>query len=199
MKFIIIGKQGCGKFHILNMLQEMGLRVGREFSNLPEKPAEVYIDPKYEYYSNEDVNNIFETKSYMYLGGIEESGLKDSYIYYKGLSHYTFDNSDVLSMSPGLLDQINKTLITEPIVFVWLDNKRDKRIKLHVEEQRTHSFVEQEEIESRYDADFVRTLYGFPNSHVMYFNNEMPERVATIIAACIKHPDLADMFIDNFN
>lgn len=199
MKFIIVGKQGCGKFAILNQLERMGIRVGREFSNLPSKPDKVYIDPKYEHYSMEDVNNIFETKSFLYLGGLEETEVQDSYIYYRGMSHYTYDNADVISISPIQLDLLNKTLMTEPVVFVWLDNKRDSRIRLHAEEGRTHSFVEQEGIESRNDADFVKSLYNFPNSSVIYFTNEIPERVATILAALVKHPDLVNSFIENFN
>lgn len=199
MKYIIVGKQGCGKSAILDQLRRMGVKVGREFSNLPSKMDNVYIDPKYEYYTTEDINNIFETKSYIYLNGIEASNVKDSYIYYRGLSHYTYDHSDVVSISPVQLDQLNKNLMIEPVVFVWLDNRRDSRISRHAGEGRTHSFVEQEEIESRTDVDFVKSMYNFPNSRVIYFTNEVPERVATIIAALVKHPDLVDSFVENFD
>lgn len=199
MKFIIIGKQGSGKHRILDILASNEIRVGREFSNLPERPEQVYMDPHYEYYSREDISHIFETRSYIYLGGLEETGIKDSYIYYRGLSHYTYDQSDVIAISTTQLEQLNKALLTEPVIFVWLDNTRDSRIRVHAEENRTHSFVEQEEIESRSDADFVKTLYAFPNSKVIYFTNEIPERVATILTALVKHPDLVDMFVENFN
>lgn len=199
MKYIIIGKQGSGKFAILRQLQEMGIRVGHEFSNLPEKPDKVYMDPDYEFYPMDDINKVFETKSYIYIGGIEETGINNSYIYYRGLSYYTYDNSDVISISPVQLEQLNKTLMTEPVTFIWLDNKRDARIRLHAEENRTHSFLEQEAIESRTDSDFVKNLYNFPNSQVLYFTNELPNRVAAVIAALIKHPDLHDIFIENFN
>lgn len=199
MKFIIIGKQGSGKHKILDILAARGVKVGREFSNLPERPEQVYIDPRYEYYPMEDIHQIFETKSYLFLSGLEESGVKDSYIYYRGISHYTYDQSDVLAISTTQLDLLDKSLMDEPVVFVWLDNTRDFRIRTHAEENRTYSFVEQEEIESRSDVDFVKNLYAFPKSSVLYFTNEVPERVATILYALIQHPDLVDSFIENFN
>lgn len=199
MKFFIVGKQGSGKHEVLNLLEELDVRVGREFSNLEEYKENIYMDKNYEKYSSDDISNIFEQNSYIYIGGIDECNVLDGYSYYRGLSHYTYDNNDVMALSPKALDSVNKKLVNDHIVFVWLDNTRDNRIRRYVEDQRKYSFVEIEKIESQYDQDFVKNIYGFKNSSVLYFSNEDPCRIATIVAAIIKYPDLKDMFVDNYN
>ena len=45
----------------------------------------------------------------------------------------------------------------------------------------------------------VKFLYGLENSHIIYFNNEEPSRVATIIYSIIKHPDLFKLYEKNFS
>lgn len=208
MKIIIIGKQGCGKSRILDILEDWGVSVGREFSNLPSKPDQVYIDPKYEHYTMEDIDGVFENKSYLYIGGIEEPNVDDAFLYYRGISFYTYDHSEVIAMSVTRLGELNWNLCVTPgrtgndpekVLWVWLDNKRVSRIQRHVEEHRTHSFVDVEKLESRFDADFVKNLYSFPGSNVLYFTEEEPERVATIIYSILQHPDLVDKFVENFN
>ena len=199
MKFIIVGKHASGKHEALEVCVQQGIAVGREFSNIPEALPQIYIDENYIRYSQEDINNIFEQGSYISIGGIEESGVIDSYMYYRGVSHYEFDASDVIVLTPSQLENINTKIIKDHIVFVWLDNTLDNRIRRHAEEGRKYSFSEQEEIENSHGLDFVKTLYNFPNSDVLYFSNEEPERVGTIIASLVKHNDLIDNFIKNFN
>ncbi len=198
MKFIIVGLHGSGKINVLNTCEELGCRVGREFSNLPDIPEQVNLDPKYEHYSEEDITNIFESSAYLCMGTIEESGVKDAYAFQRGISYYTFDNSDIIAISPQQLNMLNLRT-KEHVVWVWLDDKRDTRIRRHVAEGRTYDFVEQEELESEYTQNMVKTIYEFPNSSVIYFTDEVPDRVATIINAIIKHPDLLESFEKNFN
>jgi hypothetical protein len=102
-------------------------------------------------------------------------------------------------LSPGQLENLNRKLIQDRVLFVWMDNTLSTRIRRHAEEGRLYSFAEEEEIESRPGADFVKLLYSFPNSDVLYFTNEDPARVGTIISAIVKYPDLLKSFIDNFN
>lgn len=199
MKFFIVGKQGSGKHEVLDLLDEMNIRVGREFSNLPAYNEQIYMDPKYEQYSSNDISDIFEQNSYIYIGGIDENCVLDGYSYYRGLSHYTYDNSDVMLLTPKSLETLNRKNIRDHVVFVWMDNTRDNRIHRYVEQGRKYPFMDVEKIESQYDNDFVKNIYGFKNSSILYFTNEDPCRVAAIVAAIVKHPDLKDVFVDNFN
>lgn len=199
MKYFIVGKQCVGKQACLNKLEEMDIAVGHEFSNIPEPYPQVYIDPKYERYSTDDINKIFENNAYVCIGGIEEQNVLDSYMFYRGISMYTYDNSDVMILTPNQVTSINKKVIREePITFIWMDNTEDKRQYRYLQEHRKYSFKEIESLEKHSDMDFMKAIYEFPNSNVLYFVNEEPERVATIIASCVKHPDLLPLFVENY-
>lgn len=198
MKIFIVGRHASGKHEALQCCEDQGIVVGREFTSMAPHPL-VYMDPKAELYSQDDITNIFEMRAYISITGIEETGIVDSYAYYRGISHHTYDNCDVMVLTPTQLESLNRKLIREHILFVWLDNTQDNRIRRHAEEQRTYSFIEQDDIEDRHGLDFVKCLYNFPNSDVLYFTNEDPARVGTIIASLIKHPDLIPNFIKTFN
>lgn len=198
MKIFIVGKHASGKHEVLQCCAEQGISVGHEFTSMTRHPA-VYMDPNAIQYSPDDITNIFEMQAYISMINIEESGVVDAYVHYRGISHHTYDHCDVMVLTPTQLEVLNRKLIKEHIVFVWLDNTQDNRIRRHAEERRTYSFIEQDDIENRHGLDFVKHLYAFPNSNVLYFTNEIPERVATIISSIIKHPDLLPDFIKNFN
>lgn len=199
MKVFIVGKHASGKHATLQCCEDQGVRVGREFSNLPEPQPQIYIDPKYNHYSADDISKIFEMNSYICMSGIEEDGVLDAYMFHRGISFYTYDNSDVMVITPTQLENLNKKAIRDRILFVWLDCTQDNRIRRHAEENRSYSFTEQEDIEERHGIDFVKTLYNFPDSDVLYFTNEEPERIGTIISTIVKHPDVLPNFIENFN
>jgi hypothetical protein len=196
MKIFIVGKQCSGKTDVLDACEELGLKVGREFCNI--KSNVLHIDPKYESYNIDDIDKIFESGAYICITGIDESGVLDGYMGYRGLSLYTFDNSDIMLLHPQQVCAINKKAITDKVVFVWLDNNRDNRIHHYAEKKCMHDFIEIEDIESQFDADFIKTIYNFPNSKLLYFNNEDPERVAAIVYALVKHPELLDIFANKF-
>lgn len=198
MKVFIVGKHASGKHEALQVCEEQGVVVGREFSNIEAPDPRIYMDPRYNQYSVDDISNIFEMKSYICMHGVEESGVIDSYMIQRGISFYTYDQSDVMVLTPQQLENINKPILKDKILFVWMDSTQTARIRRHAEENRKYSFSEQEEIENRYSVDFVKTLYNFPNSQVLYFNNEDPARVGTIISSIIKHPDLLDNFVNNY-
>ena len=199
MKFFIVGKHASSKHEALNIIEELGGKVAREFSNLPTTTENVYIDSKYLRYEQEDIDAIFNNRTFLTMGPVEECGLLDGYKYYRGIDFYHYDKADALVLSPRQLTNINKHVLNQPTVFVWMDNNRDNRIHKHVADKRTYDFVEVERLESSYDADFVKTIYNFPNSNLIYFNNECPERVACIVYTLIKHPELLDIFIKHFN
>lgn len=198
MKVFIVGKHASGKHEVLKTCKELGIVVGHEFTSMMPHP-QVYMDPEAEQYSQDDITNIFEMQAYICISGIEETGIIDSYAHHRGISHHTYDNSDVLVLTLTQFESLNKNLIKDRVLFVWLDNTQDNRIRRHAEEQRTYSFIEQDEIEALHGSDFVKQLYNYPNSDVIYFTNEEPERVGTIIASIIKHPDLLPHFIKTFN
>lgn len=198
MKVFIVGKHASGKHEALQVCEEQGIVVGREFSNIETLDPRIYMDPHYNQYTVEDISNIFEMKSYVCMHGVEESGVIDSYMIQRGISFYTYDQSDVMVLTPQQLENINKPILKDNILFVWMDSNQAARIRRHAEENRKYSFNEQEEIENRYSVDFVKTLYNFPNAQVLYFNNEDPARVGTVISAIIKHPDLLDSFVNNY-
>ncbi len=199
MKVFIVGKHASGKHAALQVCEDQGVKVGREFSNLDKPQPQIYMDAKYQHYGIDDINNIFEMGSYICVGGIEEDGVIDAYMYHRGISFYTYDNADVMVLTPSQLENLNRKAIKDNVLFIWLDCTQDNRIRRHASDGRSYSFVEQEDIEDRHGLDFVKTLYNFPNSNVLYFTNEEPERVGTIISTIIKHPDVLPNFIENFN
>ena len=56
-----------------------------------------------------------------------------------------------------------------------------------------------ENIEVNTENTYVKSLYTFNNSNLIYFNDEVPARVATIINTMIKHPDTIVDFVKNFD
>lgn len=199
-KFIITGKHSSGKHEVSRLLEERGVRVGHTFSNFDSIPKRAYIDPEFEHYTREDIDRIFEQKSYIYLSGIEETGIEESNTFYKGLSYYTFDRSDVVVIPYTQIPSLNRSILAdEDIVIVWLDGKLERRISRHAAERRTYSFNELEEIEGPGDSAFIKNIYNLSNDRVLYFADEVPERVATILQTLISHPDLLSLYVENFN
>lgn len=197
MKIFIVGRQCSGKVDVLNECKSLNLKVGREFCNIESNM--LHIDPEYERYTIDDIGKIFENNAYICISGIDEAGVLDGYMGYRGISLYTYDNSDVMALHPQQVCALNKGIIKDDIIFIWLDNNRDKRIHRYANMGCNYDFVEVEEVESQFDADFVKVLYNFPNSNLLYFNNEDPGRVAAIIYALIKHPELTNIFVNKFN
>lgn len=197
MKIFVIGRQCSGKTDILNECEELGMSVGREFCNLDS--PNLHIDPKYEKYSMDDINKIFENNAYVCISGVDEKGILDGYMGYRGISSYTYDNSEVMLLHPQQVCSLNMGAIKDDVLFVWVDNNRDNRIHKYAEHNYKYDFVELEDVESQCDSDFIKTVYNFPNSKILYFNNEDPGRVAAIIYALSKHQDLVDVFASKFN
>ena len=199
MKFFIVGKHSSGKLETLNLLEELGVKVAREFSNLEQYHPNIYIDKKYLKYSQDDIETIFNNRSFISMSPLEENNILDGYKYYRGIDFYNYDLADAMVLNPRQVTFINKNMLNKKTIFVWMDNNRDSRIHNHVQENRSYDFIEIEKLETPYDSDFVKTIYNLPNSHILYFNNECPERVASIIYSIIKHPDLLDIFTKYYN
>lgn len=200
MKYIIIGMHCSGKQEIADILENNGIKCGKLFTNI-ENTSNIYNGLNYEQYSTKDINEIFENNAYIFLQ--EYTFDNDiSFVntkYYEGLSLYSFENNEVFVMSPDQLFAINPASIKEEVTFIWLDNIKKDRLNKYYAEKRSYSFSARESIELKDSTSFVKFLYGFNNSHVLYFTNEDPARVAAIIYSVVKHPDLLPMFIETFN
>jgi hypothetical protein len=202
MKYIIIGMHSSGKHEIADILENNGIKCGKLFTNLDTHlMPSVYNGLNYEQYTIKDVNDIFENNAYIFLQdfpfGDNINAL--SCKYYEGLSTYEFENNDVFVMSPDQLFSISPTSIKDDVIFVWLDNPKKERLNRYYAEKRSYNFSDREEIENKDATSFVKALYGFDKSNVLYFTNEDPVRVAAILYSLIIYPDLLPIFVDAFN
>ena len=199
MKFLIVGLHSSGKQEVLDTLTEMGVKCGRLFSNLDNPSPDIYNSFNYDIFTTKEVNEIFENNAYIFINELDRSSNVNSYKYFEGLTKYEFDNNDVFALSPDQLLHISPNAIKDDICCVWMDNDKEDRILKYRKEKRTYNFSNREEIEKN-DLDFfVKTLYNYDNSSLIYFVKEDPCRVATVIYSIIKHPDLMDVFVKNFN
>ena len=169
-----------GKQEVADILENHGIKYGRLFTNLEgaaESNAYIFM---HEFPFGDAIN-------------------LSSHRYYEGLSLYEFENNDIFIMSPDQLFSISPSSIKDEICFIWLDNTKKERLNRYYAERRTYSFSNREEIESKDSNSFVKFLYGFENSRVLYFTNEDPNRVAAILYSVIKHPDLLPIYTESFN
>ena len=204
MKYIIIGMHCSGKQDVVDILRNNGVRCGRLFTNLDSSAtSSIYNINNYEQYSNKDIHDIFENNAYIFMQefpfGDHLTSLSSAYKCYEGLSLYEFENNDVFIMSPDQLFAISPTSIKEDITFIWMDNPKKDRLNRFYTENRSYNFYGRDEIELKDSNSFVKFLYGFDKSKVIYFTSEDPARVAAIIYSMIKYPDLLPIYTEAFN
>lgn len=200
MKFFIIGLHSSGKQEILDILEKQGVNVGRLFSNIESANPQIYNSYNYELMTTADINEMFENKAYLFLQELESSATTKSYKYYEGLSQWTYDNNQVFALSPDQFIAIpQKSYRDEELVIVWVDNDRHDRNNRFLLEKRPYNFREREEIENRDISVFGRSVYSIPNSHVIYFANEDPGRVACSVLTLIEHPEYLPIYEKYFD
>ena len=66
----------------------------------------------------------------------------------------------------------------------------------HLEDKKTYNFKQREFIESEDLSTFVKTIYSKP---LIYFSNEDPIRIASIIYTMIKFPETQKLFLETYN
>lgn len=196
MKFIIVGQHCSGKQEVLDLLEQWGVNCGHLFSDLDEASSEIYNSHNYELYSPQEIHTIFENNAYIFIHEIQCRACTNAYKHYEGLSFYDYDNNDVFVLSPDQIVEIPTNVNLGDVCFVWLDNTEHNREVRYRDEQRVYNFREREEVEKQDLEYFVKYICEKP---VIYFTNEDPIRVATIINACLKHPDIVQDFIENFS
>lgn len=199
MKIFIVGKQCSGKFEIANILEELGLRVGHEFTNFPGADKNLYIDPKHELLTQHDITTMFECGGYLFITGLDQFGIESSFVYHRGISFHTLDNSDVIILSPTQACNLNRRIVQSlDILWVWVDDTYDHRIRRYRDEERSYKFQDVEMIENGSTIGMVQEICK-PGNKTIYFSNEVPDRVAATVYALHEHPDLLPLFLKAFN
>ena len=199
MKFFIVGFHCSGKQEVLDILNKYDIKCGKLFSNIDEPSTTIYNSYNYDLFSMKDVNEVFENNAYVFINELDSYSNLNSYKYFEGLSKWEFDNNEVFAISPNQLLHISQNAIKENVCFIWLDNNRDDRMARYRNERREYNFSNRENIEKRDVASFVKTMYSFNNSKLLYFVGEEPGRVAAIIYSLIKHPELMDIYTEYYN
>lgn len=200
MKFFIIGLHSSGKQEILDILEKNGINVGRLFSNIESASPQIYNSYNYELMTYTDISEMFENNAYMFLKELESSSTTKSYKYYEGLSGWNFDNNQVFALSPDQFLAIpTKSYGNEEIVLIWVDNDKHNRKTRYLTEKRCYDFLEREEIENRDIQVFGKSVYSLPNSHIIYFANEEPGRVACSVLTLIEHPEYLPLYEKYFD
>ena len=200
MKFFIVGLHASGKQEILDILEKQGVNVGRLFSNIESASPQIYNSYNFELMSTADINEMFENKAYLFLQELDSPATTKAYKYYEGLSFYTYDNNQVFALSPDQFIAIpQKSYRGEEIVIIWVDNDKHNRNNRYLYEKRSYSFREREEVEVRDISVFGKSVYSLPNSHVIYFANEEPGRVACSVLTLIEHPEYLPIYEKYFD
>lgn len=195
MKFFITGLHSSGKQEIADILEKHGVDVGRLFSNIDSPQTNIYNSYNYELMTTSDINEMFENKAYLFLQELESSATTKSYKYYEGLSSWAYDNNQLFVVSPDQFIAIpQKSYNNEEIVLIWVDNDRHNRKLRYTEEKRTYSFSEREKIETKDIQVFGKLIYSLPKSHVLYFTNEEPGRIACVVLSLIEHPEYLHIY-----
>lgn len=200
MKYFIVGLHSAGKQEVVNCLEKMGVKCGKIFSNLEDIDPEIYNSINYELYSDADINTIFENNAYIFIQELPHVPMRfKSDKYYEGLSKYSFDQNDVFILSPDQLLAITPNTIKEDVCFIWMDSTKTRRVSRYHNEKRSYDYNNRDNHERKDINMFVKTLYSFNNARVIYFMDEEPTRVATIIHTIINYPETFNTFVKNFN
>lgn len=192
MKFFIVGLHSSGKSDIVDILERKGISCGHIFSDINMPKDNIYNSYNYELYTTKDVNEVFENDAYLF---IKECKIGDQK-FYEGLSRYTFENNDVFVLSPDQLLATSFNNIDEDICFVWVDNTRSNRYNKYYDDHKSYNFKQRESLETEDLSTFVKIIY---TKQMLYFSNEEPSRIASILYTMIKFPESQEMFFENYN
>ena len=199
MKYFILGLHSTGKQEVADILEKLGIKCGKLFSNIIKPSESLYNSYNYELYSDKDIIDVFENNAYVFIHELDNNQIPSEYKKYEGLSKYTVDQNDVFVLSPDQLLNIIPNSINDNVCFIWRDGTTNNRKSRFRAEKRLYNFTDRDYIEKRDIQSFVKYMYGFDNSRVIYFNDEEPCRVATIIYSLIQHPELLPLYEKNFN
>ena len=192
MKFFIVGLHSSGKSDIVDILERKGISCGHIFSDITTPKDSIYNSYNYELYTTKDVNEVFENDAYLFVKECKTGDQK----FYEGLSRHTFENNDVFTLSPDQLLVTSFNSVDEDVCFVWVDNTKSNRYNKYLDDRKTYNFKQREVVETEDLSTFVKTIYTKP---MLYFCNEDPARIASIIYTMVKYPELQEIFFKNYN
>lgn len=194
MKVWIVGTQGTLKSEIADLLQEDKFKIGYLFTNIAQDTP-IYHKRFYKYYNADDIKSIFENNAFVFINNITEDG-KD--MYHEGLDFSEYDSKDVFILSIDQFLSINTKYISKDDLVVWVDgNKKWRYNNINKEE---YNYLVREKIEKSQSTNFYNLICSLQVStkNVLYFLNEDPERVKTIIKVIYNNPKLKQEFVRNF-
>ena len=191
MKYIVTGLHSSGKAEVAEMLEKDGVKVGKLFTNLDSVQ---YHHKLYECLTTEEINRIFENGAYVYFSEVNNSISNN----YECLASSEFDTSDVFVLSPNQINNIPLKALPEKVCYVWMDCNSLNREARYKSEKRQYNFKSREELERIDLSDFTDKLYNTPNSSIIYFQNEDPQRVATIVEIMVKYPETIELIQRTF-
>lgn len=200
MKYFIIGLHSSGKQEVVDHLEDMGVKCGKIFSNIDESSSDIYNSYNYELYTNDDINTIFENDAYIFIQEVPYTSLNfNANRCYEGLSKYTFDENQVFILSPDQFLAISPNTIKDDVCIIWMDSTKSRRLGRYGLEKRSYNFMQRESHEKKDINTFVKSIYTFKNSPMIYFMDEEPSRVAAVIYTVINWPDSLKVFVEKFN
>jgi hypothetical protein len=193
MKYIITGLHASGKREVIQDLKKTSsLRIGRTFNNISQNIEGLYNMDQI-YYTNSEINSIFENRSYIFIKEITDYNIP----FYTGLTKQEFDICDVFVLTPEQFIAIPS--FPEEVCIIWLDNTTLQRKQRYNAQKMVYDFKVRENIEKEDSEEYINKLYKSPNAHLIYFENEEPTRVSAIIQAIAKHEDLLQLFESHYN
>lgn len=182
MKYIIVHLHSSNENLIRYYLNELNIKICNIFRT---SETNKYTNSNI-IYTIDDVNQMFENNSYIILDRLTN---KD---YYEGISKYDYEDSDVLLLTPK---QFNNIDINKDDCIIWLDDTLEFRYENYHNSSNHYDFLEEENIEKYSIKECIDKIYKYD---YIYFSNELPERISTIIYSLIKHPELIDLYKLNF-
>lgn len=193
MKYIITGLHSSGKREVIQDLKKTSsLRIGRTFNNISQNIEGLYNMDQI-YYTNTEINSIFENKSYIFIKEVTDYDIP----FYTGLTKQEFDICDVFVLTPDQFIVVPS--FPEEVCIIWLDNNTLQRKQRYNSQKMIYDFKTRENLEKEDSEEYINKLYKSPNSHLIYFENEEPSRVSAIIQALAKHEDLLPIFETHYN
>jgi len=200
MKIWIVGAQGTEKLKIAKLLEkEKEFKIGRLFTSLDESYKNtLYHADIYNFYSKDDVQSIFENDAYVFLNNMQ--GVQSDAAY-DGLDLNEYDGNNVFVMSIGQFISINTKFISKDDLIVWCDGGRNWRMNNLAEDSNIREVKKYEQEEKSLRSTFFTSMIGFQSSlkNVIYFLEEDPARVKTIIKTIYNNPKLKAEFVKNFS
>lgn len=192
MKIWIVGPQGTCKCEIARLLADDKFGVAKLFTGLSDDEI-TYHKNMYKSYSNEIVKSIFENNAYIFMNDVFEK-----VEIHEGLEFDEFDNNEVFVLTLDQFLSVNTKYISKNDLIIWLDGRQDWRF-MNCDEN--YDKLSRERLESACYSSFGSMINTLKTSHknVIYFYEELPERVKTIIKVIYNNPKLKDEFVKYFN